>query len=390
MAGAERARLLDITRLADRLDGRPLTGVDRVEAAYLRDFAARTDRPLWLLWRTAPVTRLLPAASAATVLAVVDGLAPPDRLRDRLAAEAVGRAVDLMLARLIRRHLAGGGDYYNTGHTNLRRRGLAALRRAGLRRHVLIHDTIPLDRPEDQPRGQSARFRRKLIAALTGSETLIANSAATAADIDRWAVALHRRPPPVVVAPLGVTLAEAAPLAEGLPPPAPYFVALGTIEPRKNHALLLDAWDHLAAGPGPVPVLLVIGRRGWASPALLARLDALPPQGPVREVSGASDGAVAALLAGAHALLMPSRAEGFGLPLAEAAARGTPIVTTPLPAAQAYLGDRALILPPDDPVAWADAIRRLASAPRAVNAPLRLPGWTDHFDLVLPATEARR
>ncbi|MDT9702392.1 glycosyltransferase, partial [Streptomyces sp. P17] len=91
----------------------------------------------------------------------------------------------------------------------------------------------------------------------------------------------------------------------------PRFVTLGTIEPRKNHALLLDVWDSL---PPPRPQLVVIGRRGWADQALFARIAATPD---VAEFNTLDDGQVAAVLTGAQALLMPSFAEGFGLPLTE-------------------------------------------------------------------------
>lgn len=387
--GARRARLLDITRLADRLDGRPLTGVDRVEAAYLRDLAARTGRPLFLLWRRAPVTLLLGPQSAATLLAVIDGQAPAHGLHQRLAAQAVGRSLDLLLARLLRRWMPDGGDYFNTGHVNLRPRGLAALRRAGFHRHVLIHDTIPLDLPHLQAEDQPVRFRRKLAAALTGADRLIANSALTAQDLHRWSDRLGLPCPPIVTAPLGITPPRPAPLPPDLPPDRPYFVTIGTIEPRKNHALLLDAWALLSARlpAASVPALVIAGRRGWASADLLARLDALLPGGPVIERAGLDDGQIASLISGARALLMPSLAEGFGLPMLEAADLGVPVVCAPLPTATEFLGDAPLILPADAPAAWAKALADLSQGPRAIPAYPPLPRWGDHFNLVLSPPE---
>ncbi|MFB2594763.1 glycosyltransferase [Paracoccus sp. p4-l81] len=384
---ARPAWLLDITRLVDRLDGRPLTGVDRVEAAYLRELIARDDRALFLWWRRAPVSVLLPGQAGALLMAVIDGQADPGGLRARLAAQRLGRAPDLWVPRLIRRWLPGGGDYLNTGHVNLRPRGLAALRRAGLRTQVMIHDTIPLDLPQHQAEDQPARFRAKLIAALTGAGRLIANSALTADDLRRWSARLGVPCPPIVTAPLGVVPPapghDQTPLPPGLPPKAPFFVTVGTIEPRKNHALLLDAWDLLARRMDRVPGLLILGRRGWATPSLLARLDALPSDGPVVQAAGLSDAQLARLIAASHGLLMPSLAEGVGLPMLEAADLGVPVLAAPLPTATEFLGDAVTTLPWGDAAAWADAIAAAAARPRARPAYPALPRWSDHFNLVL-------
>ena len=73
--------------------------------------------------------------------------------------------------------------------------------------------------------------------------------------------------------------------------------------------MLLDVWQNL---PAPVPQLYIVGRRGWSNVAVFDRLDHLPSDAPIHEVAGLSDGAVAALLQGAQALLFPSFAEGFG------------------------------------------------------------------------------
>ncbi len=386
---APRALILDITRLAARLDGRPMTGIDRVEAAYLRE-ALRRTAPLLLIWRQAPFTMVLGAGAGAALRAVIDGQAAAAGLPQRLRSHALGRAMGPGLARLIRRHAPTGGDYLNVGHMNLRPRGLAQMRRAGLRVQVMIHDTIPLDFPQFQPPGSPARFRRRLLAALRGADRIIANSAATAADVSRWAARLGLACPPVLTAPLGIDLAAPAALPAGLAADRPWFVTTGTIEPRKNHALLLDSWGLLAARlpAARVPLLLILGRRGWAGAALMARLDALPPDGPVRAWPGLDDGQVAALTAGARAALIPSWAEGFGLPAFEAAARGTPILAAPLPALAPLAGPGLTTLPPDDPAAWAEAVARATLAPAPRPAPLDFPGWTDHVDLVLSGLPA--
>ena len=91
-------------------------------------------------------------------------------------------------------------------------------------------------------------------------------------------------------------------------------MCLGTIEPRKNHLLLLHLWRELAEALGDAaPKLLLIGRRGWENENILDLLERCPAlQGKVMEYAGLPDAAVAGLLPGARALLFPPFAGGFG------------------------------------------------------------------------------
>ena len=293
-----------------------------------------------------------------------------------------------------------GTTYLNIGHSNLSRRVLRAIRALhGGRTAVFIHDTIPLDFPEFQRPGTVNRFRESLRLAGTHADLLIFNSARTKGDVERtlrrWNLSV-----PGVVAHLGVTPAAPTPraLPDGLPTDRPYFVVLGTIEPRKNHALLLDVWEDLAKSPanavGPVPGLIILGARGWRNEEVFARLDRLPPDGPVREVNGLSDGAVAALVQGAAGLLQPSFAEGFGLPPVEAAALGTPVVCSDLAVFHEVLGDIPVYLSPGDRLTWTETITRLSAAHAQDGGPARAdgstgfvpPSWQDHFNIVFTMT----
>lgn len=394
-----RARLLDLTRLVSRLGRGPLTGIDRVELAYLTHFLA-DEAPLYAVVRSAAGFLLLDRRGCADLLALISGQArlPPADLLSRLLHRhdplrarsetavrklAIARAPRFGLRRLLRR-LPNDACYYNVGHSNLTARGLARIRAVGLEVVVMIHDTIPLDHPEFARPDIVVRFRRKLSAVAAHATRVIHLTAATRATTELQMARLGRVPPAVVAA-LGVEVAKPDPAA--LPPDldlsTPYFVTLGTIEPRKNHQLLLDVWAEM---PAPVPRLYILGGRGWASAALLSRLDALPPGGPVRELPGLSDAAVAALMAGAVALLAPSRAEGFGLPPVEAATLGRPVIASDLPVTRELLGNKAVYLPPDDIYSWLETIVRQfetpASGQTSQGSPIRLT-WADHFKTVL-------
>jgi glycosyltransferase involved in cell wall biosynthesis len=111
----------------------------------------------------------------------------------------------------------------------------------------------------------------------------------------------------------------------------PAFLMVGTVEPRKGHALVLDAFERLWA-EGSKASLVIVGRLGWMSDALAARLRTLA----VREsrliwLENASDEYLEALYGAARALIAASEAEGFGLPLLEAARRGVPVIARDIP-----------------------------------------------------------
>ncbi|WP_096786936.1 glycosyltransferase [Rhodobacter sp. CZR27] len=393
------ARLLDLTRLASRHGRGPLTGVDRVEAAYLDELLAR-DEPAFGLLRV-PLGYLLIDRSGMIALRDRMGGRPtgpsdiPGRLlrlrqpaRARLEADLRRLALDgcppWRLASMLRRHLPQGASYLNTGHSNLTDKGLRRLRAAGVRIAVFVHDVIPLDHPEFARAGVPAVFARK-IAAVSAHADLVIHSTA---DARRRTEARLPRVPAGIVAPLGVGPLRPDPtsLPPGLPPPRPYFVALGTLEPRKNHALLLDVWDalHARLPEADVPALLILGTRGWADPALFRRLDAGPWRGrTVFEWPGLGDGAVASLLAGAEALLFPSFAEGFGLPPVEAAALGVPVLSSPLPAIRETLSDYPVYLDPADRYLWTETIAAWGQRRRGQRGPGRpAPTWEDHFRMV--------
>lgn len=393
------AYVIDLTRLVSRQGHATLTGIDRVELAWLTHLLT-LETPLFALVRTAAGVLLLPRAGAQVVEAMARGHLVPDRsdLISRLTrrrnpargrAEAHLRALALArlplawLVRGLRRHLPAGAVYLNLGHSNLTAPMLMALGRAGLRRWVMIHDCIPLDFPQFSRADAPAAFAAKLAAVSAHADRVIHLSHATRAGTEAHLSRLGRVPDSVV-APLGITVAIPDPgaLPPGLDLTTPYFVALGTIEPRKNLSLLLDVWDRLAAQGNP-PNLFILGSRGWAGAELLARLDARPKG--VTELTGLSDGAVSALMRGARALLFPSRAEGFGLPPIEAAALETPVMCSDLPVIREILSDYPVYLNPDDIYSWQETIMTYVgrdTQKAQVTKPV-LPDWQQHFRNVL-------
>ncbi|MGJ0507974.1 MAG: glycosyltransferase family 4 protein [Methylocystis sp.] len=159
---------------------------------------------------------------------------------------------------------------------------------------------------------------------------------------------------------------------------APAFLMVGTIEPRKGHRVALDAFEALWAR-GVDARLVIVGRRGWLEEALVASIERHGEKG--RRLfwfSDADDSELAFLYERARALILPSYAEGFGLPIVEAARRGRIVICSDIPVFREVGREGAVYVPVNDPAALAGAIEdvlagKLTSDPRqALNV-----AWAD-------------
>jgi len=151
----------------------------------------------------------------------------------------------------------------------------------------------------------------------------------------------------------------------------PYLLFVGTIEPRKNVDLLLDANDGLSPSLTSEFDLVVAGPRGWSSTATLARL--ATPAKNVRYLGYVPETDLPALFAGAAVFVYPSLYEGFGFPVAQAMAAGVPVITSGVSSLPEITGEAALLVDPHSPAELKDAIQRLLTSP-ALRARLRAEG----------------
>ena len=370
--------LVDVTRLAARrLEGKRPTGVDRVSLAYLCRFG---DEACALVRVRGRWLNLPPASTRRLFAALLGEAGPPTRLIRWWIAQGFLRPWSSQ----------AGSVLFNTGHSGLDDPGYASrVRRHGLRPVYFVHDLIPLTHPECCRPGEADRHRRRLLTMLHTGHGIIANSQATLDDLDGFARDAGLRLPPSVVAHLGV---------ESLPPPSaqaplaePYFVALGTIEARKNHLLLLQLWRQMAeAGLEGLPRLVLIGRRGWECEQVLDLLERCPAlHGRVLELGDCGDAELAGWLHHARALLFPSFVEGFGMPLVEALHAGVPVLASDLPVFREIAGDVPDYLDPLDGPGWRRAVLDHARADSPLRAAqlqrlrgFQAPTWAAHFATV--------
>jgi glycosyltransferase involved in cell wall biosynthesis len=380
--------VFDISRLLSRAGRGTPTGIDRVELAYAQHLIAGSAPLCFTALTPWGGLGLLPRPAADDYVAAIaavwrEAAASPSRRRRvrrlarRLRLEPLRRGPRALHARLPA--AVDQPVYLLVSHHHLeRRRLIGRLKRRGRASFVcLIHDLIPIEFPEYARPGQDLRHRRRIETAASLADAVIVGSAATR---DALQPHLDRggHTPAVLVAPFGIDLPEMT--ADGPPlPDAPYFACVGTIEPRKNHLLLLNLWRRLAEERGPrAPRLVLVGHRGWETGNAVEMLDRCPAlRGLVLERNHVPDVEMARLLKGSCALLLPSFAEGFGFPMIEALGLGVPALCSDLAALRENGGDVPEYLDPLDSRGWRDAILDYSSdtSPRREAQLGRLAGW---------------
>ena len=402
---------LDITRNATRIVRATPTGIDRTEFAYAKEILFnRPDIETTPVLTTPWFSGAISAGLARRVLAQVETswqaaatqspAAPPDdlafarlipelqsqpdtsrtqsaRIQGRPQTQVVRQgfmfpAVELSSApsRLNAELAALNGKpaaYLHTSHTQLEHTRRFRWTAGKVKPVFFLHDVIPIDYPEYCSPGAAPRHLGRLKTVSDLAELILVNSRYTADRTRHWLQRLGWREPRIEVVQLGVE--DAFLQTSHTPPPKverPYFVYVGTIEPRKNLAFLLAVWRQLAEQCGEAtPRLLLVGRRGWENESVVDLLERSAQLAPwVIEVSGLTDQGLITVLRGASGLVSPSYVEGFGLPLIEASALGTPLIVSDIPAHREVAGQGATFVDPNDGPSWIKALQAHATHPR--------------------------
>ncbi len=349
--------------------------------------------------------RHLPAAAAALGIEVRTVVVAPDEVREVTqdvtapGGRRLARGAELALRvsahaprgvqerartagrRLLARRAGGAGHPLETGPEDTllilgapwiapgtAAGAVAARARSGARLAQLVHDMLPITGANWYGDAQGVAAAADLTMLLGAADALAADSLEVATEATQLAhrhVAVVLPPDPILPAPDD---------PRGLRPETPYVLTVGTIHPRKNHVLLLDAWSRWLAsdrGAGRVPWLVIVGRRHPQDGALFERLAAEPAlRSRVRVVTDASDAELAALYAGCQFLAFPSLAEGWGLPIREALRFGKPsIVTDAIPSSD--VSRFVEVVPAGDGDGLYRAIRRWWDDPEPVESRAR-------------------
>jgi glycosyltransferase involved in cell wall biosynthesis len=224
-----------------------------------------------------------------------------------------------------------------------------------------VHDLTVLSHPECHTLANRVRTLASVADALASGATILAVSEATR----REALRLLALPvekvevlPPILnpcFCARGDVRADEA-TAQRLGINDLFVLAVGSLEPRKNLERLLDAWMALPGRLRRTPQLVVVGEEGWRQRGILRRLRDLTQSESVVRAERLRDRELAALYRRARALVFPSLAEGFGLPVAEAMACGAPVVTSNSSSLPEVAGDAAILVDPEDVDAIAAAV----------------------------------
>jgi glycosyltransferase involved in cell wall biosynthesis len=218
---------------------------------------------------------------------------------------------------------------------------------------VTIHDLGYRYFPEAHPLGQRLYLDWSTHFSARAATHIIADSRATAQDLTRF----YNIPAgKITVIYPGrdetLTRIDPAPVRAKYGLPENYLLHVGTLQPRKNLIRLIEA---VTRHPSPVTSLVLAGRAGWLS----APIGALAKERGVRLLDYAPDEDLAGLYSGAAAFVFPSLYEGFGFPVLEALACGTPVICSNTSSLPEVAGDAALLVDPLDIHALASAIDRV-------------------------------
>ncbi len=235
-----------------------------------------------------------------------------------------------------------------------------------------VHDMSVLLHPQWHPADRVRRYKRAFDAAVRRAAHIIVDSHAVRREVLQWfglpesrvstvycGVAERFRPPPSTVV---------AAVRHKYHLPQRYFLCVGTIEPRKNLLMLLQAYCQLPAALREECGLVLCGPWGWKSEPERTFYEQTARHSGVRHLGYVIDEDLPALYAGAAALLYPSHYEGFGLPPLEMMACGGAAIVSTADAVREVAGPCAPAIDPNDQDGWFQAMRRTIVEPHWLDA----------------------
>ena len=321
---------------------RPLTGVTRVAVELGRALQQRGDCEVVFLvpYREGPFrgggtkTVYLPGCGRVPTLMLLGG--------PLVSIAARHRRLDLI-------HDPVGASPFTLG------------RWAGTYKRVIsIHDAIAFRYPEGYPRLNNFLHRRYVPYTLRNVDAVVTVSNHARQDLERF---LGIPPPSVHVTPLGVSEMfhpvgddESGEVARRFGLDRPFILSVGVKEARKNLARLILAFEELHRDL-PDFQLALVGPTLWRHPISIDGIKASSISDRVRLIEYVSDGDLRSLYSRASLFVYPSLYEGFGLPVLEAMACGTPVVASNSTSIPEVAGDAAVLVDPTNVHALAEAMR---------------------------------
>ncbi|MDX8535183.1 glycosyltransferase family 1 protein [Mesorhizobium sp. VK25A] len=245
-------------------------------------------------------------------------------------------------------------------------------RPAGAKLILLLNDIIPIQFPEWYKPHDVKRFTGYVNLAAGLADRFVLTSRRVTTDVEDYAAKLGIHLPELKLVPLGCDSARKS-KADGRPPDGietdRYILFVSTIEPRKNHSLLMDVWRRLVLD-GTVArsgmKLVFVGRSGWMVDGILEKLHSHPGYGKsLIHLYNVDDAMLSILYQNSAFCVYPSLYEGYGLPPVEALAYGKALIASTGGAISEVVGSSGLCLDPLDVEGWESTMREWIISPAA-------------------------
>lgn len=372
--------IIDVTRLVGRLFQKRLpTGVDRVDIEYIRHYGSSARAVIRYLNRWI----FLSHTDSQEIFSILisNNISKNPRIRYLVFRSYFTQSSKIPPVDTL---------FLNISHSGLEKEKYAEnLKKYGLKPIFFLHDLIPISHPEYSRENEDEKHKLRLKTMLNSAKGIIVNSQDT---LDRLVTYVDEHN---LIMPLtAVSHLASAPLQKVnhlKPIEKTYFVLLGTIEPRKNHILILNLWRNLVLEMGnEAPHLIIIGQRGWECENVIDMLERCDQiKSFVHEISFCNDIELSNYLMHACALLFPSFVEGYGIPLVEALSMKVPVIASNLNVFQEIAGNIPEYIDPIDGLSWKKCIYEysrqdslLRNEQLARMGGFITPTWKDHFKKV--------
>lgn len=253
-----------------------------------------------------------------------------------------------------------------------------------------IHDLLQLDIPEYFSKSWKLLFKQFIDTTIHLNASLVFNSQCTEESFLKYINCINQEySGRTIVSYIGIEKSfqdvqkyPAATINEN------YFVIISTIEPRKNHLLLLNIWRKFHdCGMKDIPKLFIIGNRGWENENIIDMLERCPGLvGNVYEFNHLNDALLVPVLSNARAMLFPSHSEGWGMPVVEALAMKVPVICSDISALREAGQNIPEYIDPLDGKKWMETIIEYSNNNSEMrNAQIermyqfKTPSWKQHF-----------
>lgn len=404
----------DVTRLVHRGKFSTPTGIDRVDINYIHYFLNHDNFTVYLLFQNNSVFYCLDSKvffeelykkwilSESSDFDFQSYLGRCLKLKRNAKVEKIGNhsitppsCIDNSLLKVAMNNINARSIYINTSHHGIGNCEAYQFFKVVCRAKIVfyLHDIIPIDWPEYVREGDDLNHVKRVKAISECADLVLVNSEYTKSRFKEFIENNRWRVPEVSTMTIGVEEGFFDKIKkENIKNPyagEKYFVYVSTIEPRKNHLLLLYIWRDLILHKKTkkMPKLILVGKRGWKNENVVDILDkSIVLKNSVVELNNISDDLLISIMEGATAVLYPSFDEGWGMPIVEAIAMNVPVICSDIRAHRESGQGLVKYINPIDSKRWEEEIEAACTDNKykekaiAKYEEYEFPTWSAHFN----------